>query len=356
MKLYKRLSTMFLGLLMITMLFPAFAIESVDLNRNVSLTINYLEAGTPLVGAEFDIYLVATLNERAELTPAESFRLYNVEFGGKNDEAWKTLASTLAGYILRDKIPPAGSGKTDTKGQVSFPDNGSKLTPGLYLVLGQRHHQDGYRYDALPFIVMLPAQDSNAEEWIYDITANSKHSCVIIPTDPDMPENITRKVLKVWKDKGHEEKRPKEIAIQLLRNGSVFDIVFLNAESNWRYTWDNLDGKYTWTVVEKQPEYYTVETALEGVTFVVTNTYTEDFYEKPTSPETSTLPTIVESYELPASTGSSAQPTKPDESTQGKITLPQTGQLWWPVPLLICAGLLFLVIGLIRRRDIVEKD
>lgn len=31
--------------------------------------------------------------------------------------------------------------------------------------------------------------------------------------------------------------------------------------------------------------------------------------------------------------------------------LPQTGQLWWPVPVLVCAGLGSVVVGLIRRRE-----
>lgn len=39
----------------------------------------------------------------------------------------------------------------------------------------------------------------------------------------------------------------------------------------------------------------------------------------------------------------------------GKSTLPQTGQLWWPVPVLIAAGLLFLVIGLLRRRGTTDE-
>lgn len=39
--------------------------------------------------------------------------------------------------------------------------------------------------------------------------------------------------------------------------------------------------------------------------------------------------------------------TKP---TQKPSHLPQTGQLWWPVPVLICAGLACIVVGLIRRR------
>ena len=39
--------------------------------------------------------------------------------------------------------------------------------------------------------------------------------------------------------------------------------------------------------------------------------------------------------------------TKP--SQQGN-KLPQTGQLWWPVPVLLAVGLLFVILGLLRRR------
>lgn len=30
--------------------------------------------------------------------------------------------------------------------------------------------------------------------------------------------------------------------------------------------------------------------------------------------------------------------------------LPQTGQLWWPVPILAIAGLMLMIAGIIRRR------
>ena len=93
----------------------------------------------------------------------------------------------------------------------------------------------------------------------------------------------------------------------------------LNAANNWRYTWTDLDSRYAWKVVEKELEGYTVTVTREGVTFVVTNTYGE----------------TIEDNETPLS---------------GE--LPKTGQLWWPVPVLIAAGLLFIIIGLARRRGI----
>lgn len=40
------------------------------------------------------------------------------------------------------------------------------------------------------------------------------------------------------------------------------------------------------------------------------------------------------------------EPNKPSDSK-----LPQTGQLWWPVPVMLLTGLLFISIGLIRRKN-----
>ena len=70
-----------------------------------------------------------------------------------------------------------------------------------------------------------------------------------------------------------------------------------------------------------------MEVTREGITFVVTNTYDEDVPDEPT-------------------------PISPSEPDEPEPNLPQTGQLWWPVPLLICAGLLFVIVGLVRRRGI----
>ena len=324
MKKRKRLSAVLLGLLAALMLLPmnAFAAGSIG----VSLTISYQDGKTPLTGAQFDLYLVATADESGELTTTGDFAQFNVDIRGSNDESWKTLASTLEGYVLRDGITPADSGKTDSNGIVYFPTSGKTMTPGLYLVLGRRHTQNGYRYDPAPFMVMLPAVDKDNNTWVYDVTANAKYDSSEIPDTPQ-EDTIDREVLKIWKDDGHENDRPKEVIVQLLRDGKVYDTVTLNAANNWCYTWTGLDGKYTWTVVEKELENYTVEVTREGITFVVTNTYDEDVPDEPT-------------------------PISPSEPDEPEPNLPQTGQLWWPVPLLICAGLLFVIVGLVRCRGI----
>lgn len=43
-------------------------------------------------------------------------------------------------------------------------------------------------------------------------------------------------------------------------------------------------------------------------------------------------------------------PTEKPPTSSGGGKLPQTGQLWWPVPVLVCLGLGCIAVGLIRRR------
>lgn len=397
-----------LALLMVLLMLPctAYAAGSIDLNRNVKLTLSYLDESTPLAGAEFQIYLVATVDETGELSVTEAFKQFNVDIRGKNDAAWKDLASTLEGYILRDNIAASDNGKTNQDGNLIFPTGDNKLTQGLYLVLGEKHTQGNYYYEASPFMVMLPTQDMENNEWLYEMTVNPKYDADKIP---DTPSTVTRKVLKVWDDEGVENLRPQEVVVQLLRSGDVYDTVTLNEENNWRYTWAELDDSYTWTVAEKELENYTVTITREGVTFLVTNTYS------PKEPDDNTaMRTVLKVWDdrgyewrRPRSVGitllmnGAAYDTQILNEANGwqytwvklpkcdkngteyiwtiqeapvsgyvssirqdgftfiltnalnRQKLPQTGALWWLVPLLAAVGLAFLIVGILSRK---KKD
>lgn len=316
MKLHRRIAGLLLSLLLATILLPAevSAAGSIDLNREVQLNISYQDQGKPLEGAEFSVYRVADVDAYGEFQTTEEFSQYNVDIRGENDEAWTTLAFTLEGYVLRDQIEPADCGKTDADGRVSFPSEGGRLTPGLYLVISVRHTQDGWYYDALPFMVMLPALDESANDWLYIVDASAKHDAQEVP---EIPQTTELKVQKIWKDDGYEKQRPEEVVIQLLKDGKVTDTKTLNEKNHWRYTWTDLDAGAKWTVTEQKVSGYTVEITREGSTCVVTNTY-KDGKDVPSSSE-------------------------------GK--LPQTGQTWWPVAVLLIAGLLLIISGLLLHRS-----
>ena len=294
-----------LALLVITLPGRVYAAGLIDTEREVSLTVTFRSEGEALAELPFDLYLVATVAPNGELQVTEDFARFPVDIRGENDEAWRALATTLEGYVLSGAVAPADSGITDENGQVRFPSQTETLAQGLYFIPGFRYVQGEFIYEAQPFLVLLPGLDEKENQWVYDLTVQPKY---IQPDDLPM----VRKVIKVWDDNDSTQ-RPTEVTVQLLRNGEVYETVVLSAANDWRHTWAGLSAHDHWTVSEQVPDGYTVEITKEGITFVVINTA-----DTPTTP--------------------------PPPS------LPQTGQLWWPVPLLTAGGLLLIVIGLLRRR------
>lgn len=287
----------------------------IDLTHPVTLTLSCKDGNTPLVGMWFGLYQVADIAENGELTVKDEFSQFDIDIRGENDDAWRELATTLEGYVLWAGLTPADSGRTDADGLLTFPSSGVTLAPGLYLVIGRRHTQNGYYYDPTPFMVLLPSVDHEINDWDYDVSAVPKFDKFPIPTTPE-DEDTDHKVIKIWEDEGAQARRPEAITVHLLRDGEVYDTVSLSAANNWRYEWTKLNSRYRWILAEETPEGYTVTVTQTGNTFVVTNTATEE----------------------------------PTPETPAGPTLPQTGQLWWPVPVLLLAGLLLVMVGLFRRK------
>lgn len=299
----------------------AFAVSGkIDPERESSLEIIFREGEKNLSGAEFSVYLVANITENGKFAVTEEFKNFNVNITGKNDEAWRELASALEGFVYQNGSVPAAKGKTDSEGILVL----AGLKPGLYLVIGDPVSIDGYTYFAETAIIQIPALDSENNIWNYDVSIKPKHSSV---PDGSADSFISRKVLKIWDDKGYEFLHPKEITVYLFCDGELYDTVKLSKDSNWRHTWEKLDEGHRWTVSEKVPEGYTVRITKEGITFVIEN-----------------------SIEKPKPSEKPESPKDPDEPK-----LPQTGQLWWPVPALLGTGLLFVAAGIFRRRGGYEK-
>ena len=307
----KRFGTLLLSFLLgvSCMAMTAVASGNIETGHQGSLSVYFGENGRGFSEVTFSIYRVADISEDGTYTLTGDFAQYPVRMENLDSSGWRALAQTLDAYAARDEIASLMTRQTGPDG--SFQITG--LSTGLYLISGGQYIDEDIVYTPEPMLVSIPGLAADGT-WTYDIDV----SCKFEREDTtDLP--VSRKVQKVWKDDGNEEKRPNEITVQLLENGNVVDTVVLSRANNWEYTWNGLDSSSKWQIAEEGvPDGYTVTTTQEGNIFVLTNTYP------------------------------GKQPP----------TLPQTGMLWWPVPLLAFSGLLLIVAGLVvrrRQRDGYEK-
>ena len=308
-----------LCMVVVMMLIPAqtFAIDRIDLDESVSLTIEFTHEGQPLPGAQLQIYKVADISERGEFTFLEPFSGYPLQFNELDGNDWAAIANTLNAYVQLDDVQPTAAGVTDSTGSISFPRARSEMEPGLYLITGDTLTYNDMCFTPVPTLVTLPNREENSHQWDYSVTVAMKYTFRTAPVDYT--------VMKVWKDDGSEAARPASVKINLLKDGEIADTVELSRDNNWTYTWTELERGYTWTVTEEVPDGYTVsitegqQTAGAAVSGSVSSA--------------NTVFTVTNTY------------TPPEDSK-----LPQTGSLWWPVPVLMIAGLGCLIVGFMRMK------
>ncbi len=268
----------------------------VEKNKDAQITIEY-----QVPYSEFSLYKVADVTDTYTFIVTEPFADYEIDFHTLNTDEWKDMVETLAVYVKRDKLEPLVSGMTDQNGKLIFDD----ISVGVYLVIGKQAQDESCIYRCKPFLAFVPLETERGE-WDYAPVFSPKSS-------EDPIELIDLTVLKIWKDEGMEELRPAEIIVQILKDGEVYEEVVLNEDNSWKHTWNDLSSEFVWEIVEKEvPEGYTVQITQEGTIYQIVNS-------------TEGTPEIPEK-------------------------LPQTGQNWWPIPILTVAGLLLFMLGWVQRR------
>lgn len=235
----------------------------------------------PVSNMQVSLYRVADENYNL----VDSFSRYSIDL--KQDV--QGAANALENRILMDGIEADACVTSDSSGKASF----SGLESGIYLVVGKEVFQDGVFY--MPQVSLVSLSGDLSVDLKYEMS--------------DKPSRIH--VLKVWK-KDNKKSRPKSIEVCLLRSdGIVVDRVVLNSDNQWSTTWNNLSTLYTYRVMETSvPSGYKESCTREKDTIVLTNT--GNFMDKVK---------------------------KKDE------VLPNSGQLWWPVPVLLFVGLVLFGLG-----------
>ncbi len=299
----------------------------------------------PVEGMELSLYRVAEYEESGSFTLTEQFRKYPVSLEQKSQEGWQGAADALADYIRRDGIAADAVFVSGADRTVCF----TELNRGLYLVLGQTTElqEDGRTqiYEPQTALIALPENSKETSEGTdpYQVTAVLKFEK---NDKPGNPEETKIHVLKVWKQ-DQEKERPDSIVVELLQtdaegNTTVVDRQTLTKENQWSYTWKNLSTLMRWSVSEAEvPKGYTVAVTREGDTVVLTNTA-----KKSGNPDGEVNP--------PSKKPTDKTVNKTTDKTSDK--LPQTGQLWWPVIVLLFAGAICLLAGRVLRDRKEEKN
>lgn len=247
-----------------------------------------LDVSCPVSDMKVSLYRVADVNYNL----VDAFSHYSIDL--KQDV--QGAANALENRILMDGIEADACVTSDSSGKASF----SGLESGIYLVVGKEVESNGVFY--MPQVSLISLSGDLSVDLKYE-TSNKAGRI---------------HVLKVWK-KDNKKSRPKSIEVCLLRSdGIVVDKVKLNLDNQWSYTWDSLSTLYTYSVMETSvPSGYKESCFREKDSVVLTNTgsYTDKKKEK-----------------------------KDDE-------LALTGQLWWPVPVLLFVGLVLFGLGRLLRNE-----
>ena len=117
--------------------------------------------------------------------------------------------------------------------------------------------------------------------------------------EPEEPVDLT--VCKQWSGDSSKE-RPDCVTVTLYNGKTAYETVRLSAKNGWSHSWEELDGKGNWQVVESNiPKGYVPSYQVKGDVVTITNTR----------------------------------------------TLIQTGQLNWPIWVLSGAGVILVVLGVV---------
>lgn len=310
-KLKRILSILLAAAALMSLMAVSISAEQINLKRKSSLNMIMQIKGedgkmVPVKG-EVGLYCVAL----TRLVNADQFYVATASFMGADIDLSgivteqnlleKVPVAALEKNIERYKLKPKFVSTIDEKGNVHF----GNLSAGLYLVVPVKPEDGPAQYTMNPFLVTLPRLKENGN---YDYDCGAP----MFPKVEVTPGLVDIQVTKEWKN-DKPENRPKSITVDLMNGSMVADTAELDAANNWQWIFQDKPANVTWSVQEREVKGYDdkvgrMEFDGEIYKVVITNTPSEG-------------------------------------------VLKQTGQLNWPVPVLMIGGLLLIGFGFAMSRD-----
>lgn len=319
---------------------------------------------------------------------------------------WDSKTVADAGDALKfktiaDRIPSLAEGSTDKNGNLTFPG----LENGLYLVWG-----DVLRVGTTTYIPSAIFFEMRGE----DAAVLNAYPKIVLETLGE--EHVNYSVRKVWlNDEAQPWNRAASIVVERYRDNAYYDTITLSAVNDWTYQWEDEDGHEWFTFEREIPKHYSVSYEDNHKQYLIINTL-DGFYDDDSSTDkqtsntgggvtdtgtttnpddiatdrntttssssttgTSTTVTNAQHSSATATTTLSDGTTQADNTTANAVQTtkqtakqsnsttaartvttttvteekaPQTGQLWWPVPILAVGGVVLLGFGMhLTKKD-----
>ena len=261
----------------------ADAQELISPDEACSLTMAYRYDGKNFSNHQVKLYKIAEVSADFRYSLAAPFAssgliLNDVRSVGE----WNVIRSTLESHILAYNVGADLTGVTDQDGQVCF----QTLKPGLYLAITEHVLENGWIYEFDSALVALPGLGTDGL-WEYEVAVNPK-SKAIPPAETD--EEIEFRILKLWKGDSGRSDRPKNIEVEIFRNGVSHQTVILSEDNHWAYQWKAKDDGSVWKVVERNiPSGYTMTVEERENSFVLINMWPTDTPNIPQTGDTSNI-------------------------------------------------------------------
>ncbi len=321
-------------------------------------------------GVKSRVYFVASVDERGRYTIDSQFASYpifaqNPDYfnNGFNYDEWRNCVShpdeanvdadhwntgDLEAYIDENGISAVAEGVSNDNGETVYSD----LTLGIYFVESDDIIIGDFVHSFINFVYPVPILEKPEAGGNFIINYNP----VASPKKSKVGVDVHCGIRKQWND-SESNNRPRSVTFEIYCDGELMKTITLSSANGWQDEWEG-SGVHDYDVKEVDAgEGYTgtitvKETEKNHFIYTCVNSYSGD--NPPPPPDNPPPdnpppdnpppdnPPPGGGFDLPAVLGA----VRALPQVLGARRLPQTGQLWWPLPILVIAGIFFIVKGI----------